>query len=84
MKEMFLEDKVIWLGEIVEDLCKKVIELESQVTPSTPLEVLEERRKSATEALCAKVVGQVSHTWEVLIDDDELGKFVEELHTIET
>ena len=55
--------------------------------------MLEERRKSATEvakkiaeveALCAKVVYQVSHTWEALIDDDELRKFAGDLHTIET
>ena len=43
--------------------------MEAQVTPSTPPEVLEERRKVATEAvkrieeaeaLCAKAVEQVS------------------------
>ena len=34
--EMFAYAKVIRLGEIVEDLRKKVVELEAQVRPSTP------------------------------------------------
>ena len=53
------------------------------MTPSTPLEVLEEIRNTSTnaaekieeaEALCAKVVKQISQTWEDLIDDEELEK----------
>ena len=52
--------------------------MELQVKPSTPPEVLEERRKATieaekrieeAEALCAKAVEQVSQTWEALIDD---------------
>ena len=34
--EMFAEAKVFRLGEIIENLCKKVAELEFQVQPSTP------------------------------------------------
>ena len=36
------------------------------------------------EALCAKVIKQVSQTWEALIDDAELEKLVEQLHIAET
>ena len=36
------------------------------------------------EALCAKVVNQFSQTWEALIDDKELEKFVEDMHRAET
>ena len=46
--EMFAESKVRRLGEIIEDLRKKVAELETQVRPNIPIEVLDERRKSAT------------------------------------
>ena len=37
-----------------------------------------------TEALCAKAVEKVSQTWEALINDEELEKFIERLRTIET
>ena len=49
-KEMFPKSKVIQLGEIAEDLRKKVVELEMQLKPSTPPKVLEERRKATTQA----------------------------------
>ena len=89
---MVVEAKVFRLGEIEEDLCKKVVELEAQVTPSTPLQVLEERRKEATEdakkiedvkALFAKAFDQVSQAWEYLINDKELEKITEQLRTVE-
>ena len=35
-------------------------------------------------ALCAKAAKQVSQTWEALIDDVELEKVAEQLHTAET
>ena len=63
--EMFSEAKVIRLRKITEDLCENFVELEAQVTPNTPLEVLEERRKTTIETakkieeveeLCAKIV----------------------------
>ena len=64
------------------------------MTPSTPPEVLEERRKATTKAakrieevkeLCAKVAEQVCHMrWEYLITDDDLDKITEQLRTIET
>ena len=69
------------------------MELEIQVTPSTPQKVLEERIKTIAkdakiieevEALCAKVVDQFSQTWESLIDEYELEKIIEQLHTGET
>ena len=53
---------------------------------------MEERRKTTTEgvrnigeleALCSKVVEQVSQSWEALIDDEELEKIMEQLHTVE-
>ena len=78
---MISEAKYFRLGEIAENLHKRVVELESKMTPNTPPEVLEERRKVVTEAmqnieeeevLCAKAIKQVSQSWEVLIDDTEL------------
>ena len=57
--DMVAEDKVFCLGEIEEDLRKMVTELEAQVTPSTPLKLLEERRKAPTEA--AKTLKRQSH-----------------------
>ena len=50
MHEVFVEYKYFRLGEIAENLCKRVAELELQVKPNTPPEVLEERRKETTEA----------------------------------
>ena len=87
---MVVESKVFRLGDIAKNLCNKVMDLEVQVAPSTPPEVLEERRKVVTEdatrieeveALCAKEVNQVSHTWEYLIDSDELEKITEQVCT---
>ena len=55
--------------------------------------MLEERRKTKVEvakkkeeeeALCAKAVEHVSHTWEAMIDDADLEKVAEQLRTIET
>ena len=46
--EIFAEDKLFQLGEIPENLHKKVAELESHVTPSTPPKVQEERRNAST------------------------------------
>ena len=46
--EIFVEAKVIRLGEIEGHLRKRVVELETQVRPNIPIEVLDERRKSAT------------------------------------
>ena len=69
MEEKFPEAKVIRIGEIVDELRKKVANLEVQLKPSTPPKVLEERRKAAIEAtktieeadsLCAKAIDQVS------------------------
>ena len=45
---MFAEAKVFQLDEITKNLFKKFMELESQVTPNTPLEVLENIRKPTT------------------------------------
>ena len=62
---MCSKSKLFRLGEIAENFCKKVIELEAQVKQSTPLEALEEIRKEAIEStkrieeakeLCAKEV----------------------------
>ena len=35
------------------------------------------------DALCAKAINQVSHTWEAPINDSKLEKVVEELCTVE-
>ena len=87
---MFSKAKLFWLGEFADNLCKRVMELELQVKPSTPPEVLKKRRKLATksvkrieeaEALCAKEVEQVSQSYEDLIDDEELEKVKEQIHT---
>ena len=48
---MFLEAKVIRLGEITEDLWKKVAELEVQIRPITPPEALEEWSKATPESM---------------------------------
>ena len=66
--------------------------MELQVKPSTPPEVLEERRKETTEvatnieeaeALCAKAVEQVSQSWEALIEDEEFEQVIEQLRAAE-
>ena len=49
-QEIFAESKVFQIGDIVENLRKKVAELELQVTPSTPLEVPKERIKETIKA----------------------------------
>ena len=46
---MFTNAKVIQLGEIEDDLHKNFMDLESQVKPSTPLEVLEEKNMTTSE-----------------------------------
>ena len=60
---MLLEAIIVWLGEVVVDLHKRIIELETKLIPSTPPKVLEARWKEVTEttqkiqeaeALCAK------------------------------
>ena len=67
--------------------------MELQVKPSTHPKVLEERRKAENEAtkrikeaeaLCAKEVKQVSHTWEALISDEELEKVNEKFYIANT
>ena len=79
-QDMPSEDKVLWLGNIVTHLKKKVTELEEKRIPSTPLEVLESRRDVATQAAkiidkaeqtCAKVMDQVSRTWEALMENEQ-------------
>ena len=35
------------------------------------------------EALCAKEYAQVSHSWESLMDDEELEQVTYQIHTIE-
>ena len=66
--------------------------MESNINPSTPLKVLEEKRKVETEAmgnteeeevLCAKAVEHVSQSWEALIDNTELEQVTDKLHTAE-
>ena len=60
------------------ELKKQVEELQENQVPSTPPEVLEERRRAASEAarkisegetLCAKVVEVVSMIWEAILED---------------
>ena len=51
MQEMFIKAKVFRLGEVDANLRKQVTELESKMMPSTPLEVLEKRKKATTEAV---------------------------------
>ena len=62
------------------------------MNPSTPPYVLEDHRKETTEsamkveeaeALCSKVVEQVSQAWEALIDDEELEQVTQQFHTTE-
>ena len=77
-EEMALDTKVSRLGEIAVDLRKKVTQLEEQIRPNTPPEVLEKRGQTTIEAvkkiaeaeeICAKAVDQVSQTWEALMGD---------------
>ena len=91
--EIFVEAKVFQLGDIVENLHKKVMDLELHaVTHSTPPKVLKERIKETTkdvkrieevEALYAKVLEQDSQTWESLIENEELENVIEQLCTTE-
>ena len=76
---MQIKYKVIQLGKIMTELRRKVTKLEEQVKLSIPIEVLEKRREAKIEAankieeakeICAKVVNQVSQTWEALMDDE--------------
>ena len=92
-REIFVEAKVFQIGDIVENLRKKSVDLELHVTCSTPPKVLKERIKETTkdvkriekvEALCAKVVEQDSQTWESLIENEELEDVTEQLPTTKT
>ena len=49
--EMFVEANVFKLGEVGENLCKKVTELKSKMTHDTHPKVLEEQRKASIEAV---------------------------------
>ena len=66
--------------------------LEEKKRPNTPPEVVESRRDAATHAAkiieeekqtCAKVVDQVSQTWEALIDNEKSQRIASELTTFE-
>ena len=68
---MFSKEKQFWLGEVAENLHKQVAKMETNKTPSTPLEVLEDRQKVVNEivqkiqeakALCAKAYEHVSQS----------------------
>ena len=81
--KMQVKDKVIRLGKIAVDLRKRITKLEENVRLSTPPEVMEKIRDAAIEAgkkieeveeICAKVVNQVSQTWEALMDDEKSQK----------
>ena len=86
------QKKFFKLAEILEDLCNRVMELESKMMPNTSPQVLEEQKKAATKdvqkiveakELYAKVVKQVSQSWESLINDKELEQVTEKFHTTE-
>ena len=48
---MFTKEKYFRLGEVDENLCKQVMELESEMMTNTPTEVQEEKKKETTEAV---------------------------------
>ena len=85
--------QIAQLVELVMNLKKKVVQLEEQRTPNTPLEVLAQRRDIATQDVkeiekgkqgCAKVVDQVSQTWENLMDDDQSQNIANKVTTVES
>ena len=87
---MALDAKIAQLVELVMDLSKKVVQLEDKRTPNTLPEVLAQRRDVATQDVkeienakqtCAKVMDQVSHTWETLMDDEQSQKIASD-HTM--
>ena len=49
--QIFIEAKKFRLGEVAENQCKQVTELESKMMPSTPPEVLEEHKKETTDTM---------------------------------
>ena len=90
--DMPSEDKVLRLGQIATDLKKKVTELEEKRIPSTPIEVMERRRDTTTQAakrieevkkICAKAIEQVSNTWESLMDDEQSHNIASHLTSVE-
>ena len=79
--KMIFESCVIKLGELASDFCQNIVDLEAQILPNTPSEVLEERQKKVEEdirqiqeakALCAKAYEQTSQAWEALMNDVEM------------
>ena len=64
---------------IAVELKKQVEELQARKVPSTPPEVLEERRRAASEdarnitkgeTLCIKELETISTIWEALLEDE--------------
>ena len=87
------DTNVAQLGEIVKYLRKKATQLEEQVKPRTPPQVIEERREAVIEAakkieeaetICAKVVDKVSQTWEPLMDDEQSKKIANEITSLKS
>ena len=71
--------KVTRLAKITQDLRQQVEELQARQMPSTPPEVLEERRRVAYEAaeeiregeaLCAKAANAIATIWGALLEDE--------------
>ena len=67
------------ITKIVQDLRQQVEELQARQMPSTPLEVLEERRRVGSKAvekireekeLCAKATDVVATIWGALLKDE--------------
>ena len=72
--------------QIVTDLRRQVEELKEQKTVSKPPEVLEEHRKTTSEAiktirqggkLCTEDIEAISMMWEVLLEDETMEKIKE-------
>ena len=91
-EEMEQESKITRLGEIVEDLRRKWHrDGRTCKTKYTPQGIEETREATIeavkkieeAEAICAKVVDQVSQNWEALMDDEQLHKIANELTTFE-
>ena len=69
--------------KIAQKLRQQVEELQARHTPSTPQEVLEDRRREVSEAaekirqgetLCMKVTDVVATIWGVLLEDETVEK----------
>ena len=91
-EEITMDAKIVQLAEIEEDLKKTMTKLEWKRIPGTPVEVMERRHDTTTQAtkrieevkkICAKGVEEVSNTWESLMVDEQSHNITSHLTSVE-